>query len=62
MLGTHTNTELARISCSMADQSYSGDITIVPPTWPSNLLNVFSNPQPGPDRRVHSDWRAGDLA
>ncbi len=62
MLGTHTDTELARISCSMADQSYSGDITIVPPTWPSNLLNVFSNPQPGPDRRVHSDWRAGDLA
>lgn len=31
---------------SVADQSYSGDITIVPPTWLSNLLNVFSNPSP----------------
>ena len=31
---------------SMADQSYSGDITVVPPSWLSNLLNVFSNPSP----------------
>jgi TAG lipase/steryl ester hydrolase/phospholipase A2/LPA acyltransferase len=26
--------------------SYRSDITIVPPTWLSNLLNVFSNPSP----------------
>lgn len=31
---------------TVADQSYSGDITIFPPTWLSNLLNVFSNPSP----------------
>jgi predicted acylesterase/phospholipase RssA len=31
---------------SVANQNYSGDITIVPPTWLSNLLAVFSNPSP----------------
>ncbi len=31
---------------SMADQSYCGDITVFPPSWLSNLLNVFSNPSP----------------
>lgn len=31
---------------SVADQSYSGDITIVPPTWLNNLLDIFSNPRP----------------
>ena len=43
---SHTIGLLLDKAYSVADQNYSGDITIVPPSWLSNLLNVFSNPSP----------------
>jgi predicted acylesterase/phospholipase RssA len=42
---SHTLGLLLDKAYSVADQSYSGDITIVPPTWLNNLLNIFSNPR-----------------
>ncbi len=43
---SHTLGLLLDKAYSVADQSYSGDITIVPPTWLNNLLDIFSNPRP----------------
>lgn len=44
---------------SVTDQNYSGDITIVPPTWLSNLLDIFSNPGP---ERIAEFIRTGEQA
>ncbi|RUQ41368.1 MAG: DUF3336 domain-containing protein [Candidatus Competibacteraceae bacterium] len=44
---------------SMADQNYSGDITIVPPSWVGTLFDVFANPSA---ERIVEFIRSGERA
>ncbi|HOW62764.1 MAG TPA: DUF3336 domain-containing protein, partial [Candidatus Contendobacter sp.] len=44
---------------SVANQNYSGDITIFPPTWLGTLRDIFSNPTP---ERIAEFIRTGERA
>lgn len=44
---------------SVANQNYSGDITLFPPTWLGTLRDIFSNPTP---ERIAEFMRTGERA
>ncbi len=56
---TNSSPVLLDKAYSVANQNYSGDITIFPPTWLGTLRDIFSNPTP---ERIAEFIRTGERA